>query len=824
MIWLFPEGYAPITGSNVISAIQSARSLDVAPIKYFSSVPFVLQMLLAEDDSRGVELLKTMDLVGFGGAALPSAAGDTLVHAGVNLLSRMGSAECGFIMSSHRDYSKDKDWEYLRPINDPRMLSFEAREGGLSELIVRDKWPFKTKTNSDDGRAYATADLFEPHPSIPYTWRYHSRADAQIALANGKKFDPSPMEADILAAISEERLLQDVLVFGSGRDYAGLLLFSTPGSCTSKSDLIDSVWDVVSHMNSWSQSHARISKSMLVVISPDKLNGQPLPKSSKGTILRNQAESLYAREIESAYVRPSPTHSSEQLSNHELRSRVLDCFHQVLGRHVEADRDLYQQGVDSIACVQIRNLLEATCLDQAQQGLPLNVIYDQRTVAGLVDYLAHLRCGDGAENNDKQNETHLNTMRNIVKKYGDFRPSNPVPLPRKKQDNVIVLTGATGFLGAHILHLLRQDVHVDKVYCLVRAETAQGAKQRVSQALASYNRPVLEATGDLAGLECEVVCLSCDLTRRDLGLSDEDVRRILDEATVVIHSAWAVNFNLPLASFEDQIIGTRHLLDVAAEADAKFYFISSTAAVSASPARVVPETLSQDPSEASSLGYSQSKWIAENICAAANTPAGSRRVAIIRVGQLCGNETGAWNTREAYPLMLSTAQIIECLPDLSDTEVVNWMPVQLAAQSVLDIVTSYSDAPSQINSQTAVYHVLNYHDTPVWRTMLQWLNLVDKGLHFDIVSPSEWIELLGKALKEEEHSRHPSHALIGLWKGSLAAKKPIKSTGGAPDKSSSPVVYDKSQSSEASPTMRKMEPLTVEELAKMWVWIHRNIG
>ncbi|UZP38586.1 hypothetical protein NXS19_006402 [Fusarium pseudograminearum] len=68
-IWFFPEGHAPITGSNILKALQYARDKSPSPVQYFSSVPYVLQML--SEEYEGLEILQSMDLVGVGGAAPP---------------------------------------------------------------------------------------------------------------------------------------------------------------------------------------------------------------------------------------------------------------------------------------------------------------------------------------------------------------------------------------------------------------------------------------------------------------------------------------------------------------------------------------------------------------------------------------------------------------------------------------------------------------------------------------------------------------------------------------------------------------------------------
>ncbi|KLP03367.1 Uncharacterized protein Y057_4649 [Fusarium fujikuroi] len=816
-IWFFPEGQAPITGANIIRAIEFARAHSPIPVKYFSSVPYVLQML--SEEYGGIEILQTMELVGVGGAALPPAIGDKLVEEGVNLLSRMGSAECGFLMSSHRDYDRDKDWQFLRAIDDPKLIEFENRENGLSELVVKPGWPFLIKTNREDG-SYATSDLFEPHPSIPTAWRYHSRADAQITLANGKKFDPSPIEGSILAS---SKLLQDVLIFGSGRDYAGALLFPS-SSDISADEVIDSVWPHIDKLNADSQTHTRINETMLVVV-PVKEGQKPLEKSSKGTILRRQAEEKYSGEIEGAY---SNTSSSKKVPQEGLQKAVQDCFEKVLGRQVEPDQDLYRQGVDSISCIQIRKLLEQACLSSESEDnrLPLNVIYDQGTVNSLVDYLETANSG-GNEPDVDPDESELSLMQALADKYSNFDPAS------HDSSDMVGSGASSSSSGAKTqAQQNREALEEKKRLAQMAMKIAQDPNDRPTPMIAprAWSSPARLADGPFAaqkrvseGLfqrflppleprQGKVVCLPCDLTQRDLGLSEEQLREISTSATKIIHSAWAVNFSLRLNSFEDQISSTKNLINLAVEADAQFVFVSSIAAVSDSTARPIPEKLSQDPKEASPLGYSRSKWAAEQICDEANKKHDSPLASIVRVGQLCSNETGVWNSTEAYPLLLSTSKITGCLPDLAN-EVLNWLPVEQAAQAVVEVASTSSNV-----SRTPVYHVLNPHTTPIWKDMLDWLAASNEGPEFEIVSSSEWLERLEKALSDDS-ANHPSQALLGLWKQSYSKDMDDSST--REDQEGS--LFDLAQTQKVSASIRDVKPLTRERLIKTWKWVNENI-
>lgn len=361
LTWLFPGKEVPITTSNILSSLSCAQryahASKTSSARYFSSVPYVLQMVAA--DKAGLKSLQSMELVGVGGAALPLAVGSDLVEKGVNLVSRFGSAECGFLMSSHRDYAVDKDWQYLRSRNS-KLLTFVNQENRLSELVIRPTWPHMAKRNLEDG-SFATADLFEPHPILSGAWRYHSRADSQLTLTTGKKFDPAPLEN----AIAASPLLDDVLIFGDGKQHPGALLFrSNLSNDASDVELLLKIWPLVENLNTEGQTHTRLSKSMLVIMP----TGTPgLDKSSKGTILRGQAEKKHQSEIDRAYHGGSDDEANGNLphvADRDVAFTILEMFKDIMStiNTIPEDADLFSLGVDSIACMQIKASIERVFL------------------------------------------------------------------------------------------------------------------------------------------------------------------------------------------------------------------------------------------------------------------------------------------------------------------------------------------------------------------------------------------------------------------------------------------------------------------------------
>ena len=664
----------------------------------------------------------------------------------------------------------------------------------------------KAKTNRDNG-AFATADLFAKHSTLHDAWLYHSRADSQLTLITGKKFDPAPLEA----AIATSDLLNDVLIFGDGRPYPGVLLMRSEKSSTmSNEELLKAIWPLIEKLNRESQDHARIPQHMLISL---PLQSDALEKSSKGTVIRKAAEARFAEYIEVAYDvedgKPEKHVDNENVSQH-----LIGLIRSIVSSTVplSEDTDLFSYGVDSIACMQLRNRLRRLT-PQYHQELPLSVVEDCGTVRGLTDYILRKRRGEADA--DADDETQL--MGDLVKEYSSFGQYDKASdqsldghSPNGTSGDVVVLTGATGALGAHILDLLRKSDTVSSIYCPVRGADETAAKERVSKALEQRGLRSL-SEGNKQNQKIKV--MPAQLGEPRLGLPDAVYNYLASEASLILHVAWTVNFRLKLRSFaKDNLAGLNNLINLALAAPRarppRFAYCSSTAAImngELDDSGRLSETLSQDPSSASSLGYSRSKWVAEQICAEAHRRTAMQgRIAVVRVGQLSGDSsTGIWNTKEAWPMMLNTAKLIGCLPDLGE-EPLDWLPVDNAAEAFLGAARSKPDQMDQV----LVYHVLNPHQEPTWHDMLLWLKEKED---LQIVDPAEWV----RQLEHAGNSEHPAMKLLGLWKESYGE-------GATQEKQLRPHFSIAATQKRVS-TLQDVRPLDKAYLWKVWNWVQETL-
>ncbi|KAF1848173.1 male sterility protein [Cucurbitaria berberidis CBS 394.84] len=682
----------------------------------FYGVPYALK-LLAETE-EGIELLRQLKIVMYGGSACPDTLGDLLVENGVNLVGHYGATEVGQLMTSFRP-AGDKAWNYVR--ESPKLspfLRWVSRGPNLYECIILDGWPAKVASNQPDG-SYATKDLFEPHPTIEKAWKYIARLDDTIALVNGEKFNPVMMEGKIRS----HKAVTETVVFGAGRPYLGILVVPSPAvRDLSEDEIIDQIWPVIDEANKVAEAYARILRDMIHILPHDC----QFPRTDKGSVIRQAFYKQFTTEIEGAYDRAATASGDLQaMSLDDLEVFVRKTLTKSLPEASDIDKtaDLFSLGLDSLQSILIRTEILKT-VDIGGNKLGQNVVFEYPSIASLSAHLLALRTGQEEE------QTSVATqMQDLIEKYSDFKPA-------RRQD--VALTGATGSLGAHVLAQLVARPDVETVYCLVRAKDNKDATRRVRQSL--LTRKIYHSLS-LAGRR-KIHALAANLSDPYLGLNSQTHAVVAKNLATVIHCAWSVNFNLKLSSFErDCIAGVRHLIDlclaVPSAEPASFDFCSSVSTVARCPDMHTPEALAE-LDWAQGMGYAQSKCVAENVCMAAAKKTGVK-ARVLRVGQIVADTVhGVWNATEAIPLIMQSAVTIGALPKLVESP--SWTPVDVIAKAVMEI--SLSDAGS------IVANVTNAKTFSWMDDLLPALR--QAGLNFDEVEPKEWVRRLRESTDTAE--------------------------------------------------------------------------
>lgn len=181
-----------------------------------------------------------------------------------------------------------------------------------------------------------------------------------------------------------------------------------------------------------------------------------------------------------------------------------------------------------------------------------------------------------------------------------------------------------------------------------------------------------------------------------------------------MHAAWRVDFNLAIDSFQIHVNAIRKLIDLSAQSHfkASIFFVSSIGTVSnwqstAGGGDSVPEEIFTDWNVAQSIGYAESKSVAERLLDTAAKEIGVPTI-VCRVGQIAGPTTaaGIWPKQEWLPSLVASSKYIGKLPEnLGRAEVIDWIPVDLLGQIMVELATTNS--PQSQQAGASVYHVTN---------------------------------------------------------------------------------------------------------------------
>ncbi|GIH28759.1 peptide synthetase [Acrocarpospora phusangensis] len=204
----------------------------------------------------------------------------------------------------------------------------------------------------------------------------------------------------------------------------------------------------------------------------------------------------------------------------------------------------------------------------------------------------------------------------------------------------ILLTGATGFIGAHLLHDLLSRTGAT-VYCLVRAADATEAQDRIHDSLVQFHLSVTDMD--------RVVAVPADLSAPRLGLGAEEYGRLAAEIDTIIHNGARVNLLLDYRHHRAaNVAGTVEILRLAALRRHKALHFVSTLSVLDSAAG--GSELPPGPKPPAAGGYSLSKWAAERLVDEA-----ARRglaVAVYRLGEIMPHSVTGVPSPRSLPDML----------------------------------------------------------------------------------------------------------------------------------------------------------------------------
>ncbi|MFD7646073.1 amino acid adenylation domain-containing protein [Streptomyces albidoflavus] len=423
---------------------------------------------------------------------------------------------------------------------------------------------------------------------------------------------------------------------------------------------------------------------------------------------------------------------------------VAECVAELLGlARVWADDDFFRLGGTSLRAAELAYRLGK------EFGTPADVraVFEARSVAELAARVsgggAHgARDGAGAFDGDAPGaaDGSAGAAGGEWPLAADARldpaitaaGARPLEAERVADPRRVLLTGATGFVGAFLLRELLDRTRA-RVYCLVRADDDASAMRRVKEALRSYG------LWDEA-VSARISALAGDLELSLLGLGAERFAELADTLDAVHHNGARVNHLDPYGRLRAaNVSGTVEVLRLAATGRLKpVHFVSTTGLAYGTGGN--PPVLAEDrrvpAAEVLPHGYVASKWVAEELVRAA----GGRGIPVVtyRPGRVSGHSlTGAAGTDDAFWNLVRAMSLIGAAPEVELTA--DLVPVDHVAGAIVHLSLRAA-------SFGTTFHVTNPRPVPV---ALVVERLRAKGRPLEVLPVAHWQRRLSAAAADD---------------------------------------------------------------------------
>ncbi|PLN86966.1 hypothetical protein BDW42DRAFT_189877 [Aspergillus taichungensis] len=737
--------------STIPSATLTVDLLRSVKARSLMTVPSIVAEMAALADPIAIETLRTLDFVAVGGGAIQQDVGKSLHGRGVPLLGHYGATEIGAlapIFCPDATY----DWRWLRLRSDLGLQLQAAESAGDGWTLVGHPFGW--------GRSFEVQDLLERRPvntAGAVEVRIRGRRDDVIVLATGEKVLPQLMEESLTSTEG----IKTAVVVGDHRETVGLLIEPQDRLVPSQhSAFLDQVWPSIDELNHRVDRHARIpSPRAVIIMTGDKA----LPRSDKGSIMRSEVHRLFAEEISQidAVLSEVPAMNPRNLLE-SLRVIVQTCAGDRLNHYIPGDQDLFELGMDSLEVSRLARHLNSIPNKTAFPGLPDKVrpdfIYQHPTLSSLVVTIT----GDRAQSTESDQAGRMLSM--IESARRNLGPAG---------GSVILLTGSTGTLGAHLLATLCRSRKVRQIVCVNRPRPGLQAHAQQENACRAKGVQVPECARD------KVTYIQAATHESHLGLSPEQYTTLAASVTHIIHNAWPMDFQRHLSSFRPQVQSVCRLIQLTEDihqlrphARPRVVFTSSIAVARHYPNGEVPETRMANPECTVAMGYAEAKWVCEGLLDDA-AQSDCFVPAIVRLGQLSGSTgSGFWSKTEHIPTLISASVKIGALPQVKG--IYSWLPVDIAAAVVAQITLS--------SSPCRYYHVEN----PIRQPWSDLLVMLRAELGLSTVPYEDWIMRATQAGELAHLERFYRHDFLSLAGGEIRlqtvaareASRALRSCGG----------------------------------------------
>ncbi len=295
----------------------------------------------------------------------------------------------------------------------------------------------------------------------------------------------------------------------------------------------------------------------------------------------------------------------------------------------------------------------------------------------------------------------------------------------------VLLTGATGFVGSHILSTFLRTTDA-QIYCIVRGATQDLARARLITSLKS-RRLWNEAD------QSRITVFHGDLSQENFGLSPDTYRALSILIDSIVHCASLVNFAFSYSMVRGTSVGsTQYLVKFATLNRLKqFNYISSYSAMlsfGVTSDQEFSESALPDQPFSMHLGYIKSKWVSEKLLQ--NAASQGLPVSIFRLGNVLRDlDTGIGNPQDLFNYIPEFCVRCRIFPDVDFQ--LDLTPVNYVRDAVVRI-------SQELSSGYHIYNVVN----PTTYPLLSLKKLTQKLSPVVTVPFDEWLTLFIDYLRE----------------------------------------------------------------------------
>ncbi len=471
-----------------------------------------------------------------------------------------------------------------------------------------------------------------------------------------------------------------------------------------------------------------------------------IPRTSSGKIMRHKTKHMW---LDGQFTILSEFSREKDAGAFAPGSDIQSPFDELKARYNLTGRESYnlvEAGLDSLDLVVFMHELKELLKDKGAEMLARQVdigVIQRVSVAELFQLAEQLERAPEealvllrhslAAFREEQREAEKQMMSDDSKLI--FAPSIPAPSREIPVMNHVLLTGGTGFIGPFLMKSLLEQTRA-KIYVLVRSSDDVQGSQRLRAAMESMGPCPARL---MQMFETRVIPICGDLGQPMLGLSQDIWDFLANEMDAVFHNGATVNYLLNYDRMRDaNVLGTNEVLRLALEGRSKeFNYVSTTFVFGWAVKSVLYETDFNKNMELLDFGYSQSKWVAEQVVADARSQGLSTR--IFRPALVSPSITGGGNNFDIAVRLV--AFMVNHGIGVDALNQVSFVPADIVANNIVAISTT----PGTANK---TYHVVRDD----YANMMDITGLITKstGRQFDIFSISDFVpELIRRCRKED---------------------------------------------------------------------------